>query len=148
MQHRQLGITLIELLTVIIVIAILASVAVPSYRNYLIRTQRTEARTALLQLQAAQEKFYLDNNRYTDNVSDPRPEGLGLSGVTETGKYRIRIELDAGGQRYTAVAEPAPGGGQEDDTDCGTLTVTDTGVRGIRLNEVDGDDAAAAECWR
>ena len=55
MQATQRGFTLIELMTVIVVVAILASIAVPSYRNYLLRAQRTEATTALLNLQAAQD---------------------------------------------------------------------------------------------
>ena len=53
MRPTQNGVTLIELLTVIVVLGILASIAVPSYRNYLLRAQRTEATTALLNLQAA-----------------------------------------------------------------------------------------------
>lgn len=142
MRVRQGGITLIELLTVIVVIAILASVAIPSYRNYLIRTQRAEAKTALLQLQAAQEKFYLNANAYTDQVAAAPPDGLGLTGISETGKYQITVDLGADGQGYTATASPAPGGGQEDDTDCGSLSITDTGVRGV------SGPASVQECWR
>ena len=82
MRPTQNGVTLIELLTVIVVIGILASIAVPSYRNYLIRAQRTEATTALLNLQAAQEKFYLQNNAYTDQVAAAPPAGLGLMATT------------------------------------------------------------------
>jgi type IV pilus assembly protein PilE len=143
MKARQTGVTLIELLTVIVVIAILASIAVPSYRNYLIRTQRAEAKTALLQLQAAQEKFYLNGNAYSDDVTGAAPDGLGLPGVSETGKYDISVDLGADGQGYTATAAPAAGGGQEDDDTCGSLTITDTGVRGI-----DGGTGTVEECWR
>jgi type IV pilus assembly protein PilE len=75
--NRQRGVTLLELLTVIGIIAILAAVAVPTYRTYLIRTNRAEAKIALLQLQTAQEKFYMQNNSFTDNVSDASPDGLG-----------------------------------------------------------------------
>jgi type IV pilus assembly protein PilE len=140
-RHR--GITLIELLTVVVVIAILASIAVPSYRNYLIRSQRAEAKTALLQLRAAQEQFYLNRNAYTDDVAGAPPDGLGLTAVSETGKYAISVDLDADGQGYTATAAPAAGGGQEDDDTCGSLTITDTGVRGI-----EGGTGTVEECWR
>src|SRR5690606_27341297 len=58
------GVTLIELRPVIVVVAILRTIAVSSYRSYLLRTNRTEARMALLRVQAAQEKFFLQNNRY------------------------------------------------------------------------------------
>ena len=140
---RQRGVTLMELLTVVVIIAILASVAIPTYRNYLLRTQRAEGKTALLQLQAAQEKFYLNGNAYTDEVTAASPDGLGLPGNSETNKYTITVDLGADGQSYTAIAEPSAGGGQEDDARCGSLTLTDTGVRGI-----DGGTGDAEECWR
>lgn len=143
MHHRQQrGVTLMELLTVIVIIAILASIAIPTYRNYLLRSQRVEAKTSLLQLQAAQEKFYLNGNAYTDAVADAPPDGLGLTGSSETGKYDITVVLGDGGQSYTATAAPAAGGGQEDDEFCGSLTLTDTGVRGIT------GTGTAAQCWR
>ena len=141
--NNQRGVTLMELLVVIVVLGILASIAFPSYRSYLLRAQRAEAKTALLQLQAGQEKFYLNGNTYTDAIDTASPDGLGLSDLTETGKYQITVDLGADGQSYTATAAPASGGGQEDDTLCGSFTITDTGVRG-------NEDATLtpAECWR
>jgi prepilin-type N-terminal cleavage/methylation domain-containing protein len=67
LRARSQGMTLIELMIVVIVVAILGTVAVSSYRSYLIRANRTEARMALLRVQAAQEKFFLQNNRYASN---------------------------------------------------------------------------------
>jgi type IV pilus assembly protein PilE len=133
-RSRARGVTLIELLTVIVVVAILASVAIPSYRRYLLRAQRSEAKIALLQLQTAQEKFYLQNNAYTDKVTvsstAPSP-GLGLLGLSETSKYDITVtNLGAGGQSYTATASPHAGGGQTDDAECANYTITERGVRG------------------
>src|SRR5688572_1247104 len=81
---RQRGVTLLELMAVISILAILASIALPTYRRYLIRSQRTEAKIALLQLQTAQEKFYMQNNAFTDNLTDASPAGLGLAETTET----------------------------------------------------------------
>lgn len=141
--HHQRGVTLMELLTVIVILGILASIAFPSYRTYLIRAQRAEAKTALLQLQAAQEKFYLNGNSYTDAVTDDPPAGLGLPGISESGKYDITVELGDDGQSYTVTAAPTADGGQEDDSFCGSLSLTDTGVRGIS-----GDSGHLAECWR
>lgn len=128
-RSTQNGMTLIELLTVIVVLGILASIAVPSYRNYLIRAQRTEATTALLNLQAAQEKFYLQNNAYTDQVAAAPPAGLGLMATTERGFYDITVTLTNVDQGYTATADPVAGAGQADDTRCTQFSVTDTGAR-------------------
>ncbi len=81
MKQRQRGVTLIELLTVMVVMAIIASIAIPSYRRYLLRAQRTDAKTALLQVQTAEEKFLLQNNTYTADVTGaPGAGGLGLHG--------------------------------------------------------------------
>lgn len=127
--RREAGVTLIELITVVIVVAILASIAVPSYRQYLLRTNRADAKTALLKLQAAQEKFYLSNNAYTDKVSDAPPAGLGLMAKSDHGFYQLKVELKDTG--YLATAEVVSGAGQQDDKPCLNFTITDTGVRGV-----------------
>jgi len=136
------GVTLIELLTVIVVLAVLASIAIPSYRSYVMRAQRADAKTALLQLQAAQEKFYLQHNRYTDNVTAAPPVGLGLTATSEHGFYNIRVELpEDDDQSYTAFAEAAPGKGQDADKRCTTFTLTDRGLRGA-------DPGSSEYCWK
>jgi len=134
--------TLIELMTVVVVLAILASLAVPSYRNYLLRAQRTEATTALLRLQAAQEKFYLQNNAYTGDVAGVPPAGLGLAAVTERGFYAIAVDLAADGQSYEATATPVAGGGQSDDTRCTEFSVNNAGERGAE------GPGGLELCWR
>ncbi len=141
-SRRQRGVTLLELLTVISILAILASVALPTYRRYLIRSQRSEAKIALLQLQTAQEKFYMQNNSFTDNIDDPSPDGLGLASTTETGKYTIAVDLDDDGQTYTATAAPRAGGGQTDDDDCETFTINQRGTRGVT------GPKGTQGCWR
>ena len=84
MRYTQRGVTLIELLTVVVIVAILASIAVPSYRNYLIRAQRTDATTALLRIQSGMEKYLVQNGKYTTDVDSaggpeqPRQRVQGL----------------------------------------------------------------------
>jgi type IV pilus assembly protein PilE len=144
-RKDQSGVTLIELLATVAIVAILGAIAVPAYRNYMIRANRSEAKELLLQLQTAQEKFYLDNNAYTNNVVGAPPGGLGMSGVSHSGKYALgddQVALGAGGQSYTATASPVSGKGQDSDDKCTTLTLTDTGVRGS------SGTADVAECWR
>lgn len=131
-RPRMRGVTLIELMTVVVVMAIIASIAVPTYRKYLIRAQRSEGKIALLQLQTAEEKHYLQNNTYTDKVTDSSTAevpGLGLPGTSETGKYKVTVLLEEGGQAYTATATPQTG--QADDKDCGSLKLDERGTRSI-----------------
>jgi type IV pilus assembly protein PilE len=137
--HAMRGITLIELLTVIVVVAILGTIAVSSYRNYLLRTNRTEARMALLRVQAAQEKFFLQNNRYATNaeLDDAPPAGLGIATTTPGGFYAIDL-INVTATRYTARAR-ARNGQLDDIAACQTLTIDETGNR---------QPSASPECWR
>jgi type IV pilus assembly protein PilE len=151
MKQRQRGVTLIELLTVMVVIAIIASIAIPSYRRYLLRAQRTDARTALLQLQTAEEKFLLQNNTYTSNITagtGGTPPGLGLTAASEKGFYTLRVTLqtvnNAPGYLLTAVPA-AVVGGQRDDTDCAQFTLDEQGQRAA-LNSSGADNTAV--CWK
>ena len=141
-RRRQRGVTLLELMAVVSILAIIASIALPTYRRYLIRTQRSEAKIALLQLQTAQEKFYMQNNTFTDNVTDASPDGLGLLAVTETGKYDIEVELAEDGQTYTATASPHAGGGQQDDDECANFTINQRGTKGV------SGESGVQHCWR
>jgi type IV pilus assembly protein PilE len=144
---KSRGMTLMELLVVIVILGILAAISVPTYRQYLIRSQRAEAKVALLQLQTAQEKFYLQNNQYTDNITGASPDGLGLFSTTETQKYDLTVELgpDANGtenQTFVATATPSDGGGQTDDTKCAAFTIDERGTRG------NSGDAGTEYCWK
>jgi type IV pilus assembly protein PilE len=142
MKRYLRGVTLVELMTVVVVLGILAAIAVPSYRRYLLRSQRTDAKTALLQVQTAQEKFYLQANAYTDALKGNPPDGLGLNDVSSNGFYAIAVTLGADNQSYTATATAIAGKGQSDDTSCTQFSITDAGVRGAEgTGGLDG-------CWK
>jgi type IV pilus assembly protein PilE len=148
MFRKQRGLTLIELVTVAVVIGILVAIAIPSYRSYLIRTQRSDAKTALLTLRAAQEKYYLQQNKYTANVQGaPEDGGLGLPGISDNGLYSVSVDLGTpsdpdSDQGYTASAIPDPLRGQKDDAKCLTFTLTDVGRRGA------SGPGGTDYCWR
>src|SRR5205823_3769710 len=71
--HRMRGMTLIELMVVVAIVAILASLAVGSYRRYVLRANRTDATSALLRIQVGEEKYFLQNNAYTINATAQPP---------------------------------------------------------------------------
>ena len=102
MYTKMRGITLMELMIVVVIVGILAAVAYPNYRDFAARAKRNEAKAALLQIATNQERFYLNNNEYTDNMQNL---GFNVSDnfVTETGSYNIDV-AGANATSYTATA--------------------------------------------
>jgi type IV pilus assembly protein PilE len=142
MKSIQRGITLIELMTVIVIVSILASLAIPAYTQYMKRAHRAEAKTALLEnSQFLERNFTVTNSYATDGGGDEISEAsLPVRQSPKEGasaKYDIQIENDA--TSYTLSAVPREGSRMEDDS-CGTLTLTNTGVK-------DSTKGDAQTCW-
>lgn len=141
---RQSGVTLIELMIVFILIGIVAAIAVPAYRSHVLRAQRSDATSALLRVQAAQEKFFVQNGRYSADLRGaPGAGGLGLSASSERGFYAIAVSLTPNG--YTATASAIPANAQTEDRNCRSFTIKETGARSAL--DASGADRTA-ECWR
>ena len=102
MMRKMRGITLLELMIVIVIIGIMAAIAYPNYRQYAARAKRNEARAALLQVATNQERFYLQNNTYTQDLT-----ALGFpttpTFTTDTGSYVISVGA-ASANNFTATA--------------------------------------------
>jgi type IV pilus assembly protein PilE len=141
-KRAQHGVTLLELMAVVMVIGILGMIAIPSYRQYMIRAQRTEAKTALLRLQTNQERFYLTNRTYGTVAQLVAANLLDAGGLTERGTYTITIGSADYRVGYTATATPAAGAAfnMTQDTQCATFTLNAQGVRGATGTN-------AANCW-
>ena len=129
---RETGFSLIELLAVVTIIAILGLVAIPSYRQYTIRAHRTEGKAAMLRLATNQERFYLQNHRYSDTVDN----GVGFAtAMSENGVYALTLATANGWtQDYTVTATPVAGGGtngvdQTSDSDCTSFSLTSAGAK-------------------
>lgn len=141
MNRKMRGFTLVELMVVVVVLAVLASIAVPSYRTYLLRSHRSEAMTALLQLRSAQERFFLQNGTYattTAQLTQVQPGGLGLVATTPNGYYQISLAAGATATTYTAQAVPL--NGQTNDSHCQQFNITEQGARTSTPD--------ATGCWR
>ena len=68
-RRQMSGVTLIELMIVVVIVAILAAVSYPNYREFTARAKRNEAKAALLQIATNQERFYLQNNTFTKDLT-------------------------------------------------------------------------------
>ena len=136
------GFTLIELLIAIVIVAILASIAIPSYRAYVLRSRREDAVSALLRISTAEEKFFLQNKTYTISTA---PGGLGTGAVSDNGYYDIAIVAGPNGigTGYSATATPNATGGQTDDAKCASFTIDQTGQR----TATGTDPTPNQTCW-
>jgi type IV pilus assembly protein PilE len=131
----QRGVTLIELMIVMVVVGILAAIAIPSYRNYVIRVKRTDAKRELMSYSSRLERCFTRGNDYTAAACTIDFTG----GITNAeGTYTTTAVMDA--NTYTLTA--APQGGQADDTSCGSFTINQAGVQGII-----GGTLTAQQCW-
>lgn len=142
--RRMAGVTLLELMAVVMVVGVLGVIAIPSYRQYVLKAQRTDAKATLLQLATNQERFYLANRTYGTVLQLQAASLLGGTAgdaFSERGAYRITVPL-SNAATYTATATPVPGGAFDmtGDTQCTSFTITAQGLR-------TATGTAAANCW-
>ena len=133
------GFTLIELMVTVAIIAILAAIAIPSYQQYVMKSRRTAAKTALLDLASREEKYYATNNAYTSlaNLGYSNLVG-GAVQVPSSSEHYYDITVTLGTSSGSFTASAAPTGAQASDA-CGTFQITDLGAQ-----TVTGTDS---NCW-
>lgn len=147
-QHRQRGLTLIELVVVMMIVGVLAAVAIPSYRSYVTRSQRSDAKDAVLALATQQEKHYLQCNAYAtviDVATNCAAGELQAADTSKNGWYALATGSANTALLFTATATAVNGENQWQDTECRSFTVNQAGVR-TALDAGGADNTG--ECWR
>jgi type IV pilus assembly protein PilE len=139
MKRRQRGVTLIELLIVVVIIGILMSIAYPAYRRYIIRANRTTAKTQLLQIAQALERCYTNSTPYAYNGATCTA-AVPLPITSPDGNYVVNNAVAATATTYSLSAVPQ--GPQAVDAECGTFGLDQTGLQTIT------GTSTVANCWR
>ena len=130
------GMTLIELMIVVAIIALLGAVALPSYQNSVRKSHRADAKTALTGRAQLLERIYTETNTYVVT-------GAALSDLvrpSENNYYALSISYTSGVPTvYLLMATPQ--NSQAGDA-CGKFTINQNGDRGLADTSL-----TVAECW-
>lgn len=145
LKRREAGVTLIELLIVVVMIAILGAIAFPQYRDYVIRSNRAVAKSMLLQVADRQEQFFTDRKTYAADMTDlgyPADpfvvDRAARTAPADGGDAIYQIALsDEGATTFTLTATSL--NGQTDDDECVTMTLNQAGQR--------ASTPAGGDCW-
>lgn len=146
---KSKGFTLIEVMIVVVIVGILASVAYPSFMNQIRTSRRSDAVVALSSIQQSQERWRANNTSYvttTSLLTTAAPTGLGFrsTGLSEGGYYSLALSSNTASGCTTATcyiidATAVTGKSQSNDTGCTVLTITVTNGSG---------DKSPAACWK
>lgn len=144
--HAQRGFSLIELVIAVAILAIVASLAYPSFMGSVRKGRRAEAFAALSAVQQAQERWRANNAAYASDLTAAAPAGLGLSSSTSGGLYTISI-ANTSGTGYEAVATAVAGTSQASDSKCSTMGVRMANGNLSYNSASNSAYAATNECW-
>ena len=146
LARGQSGVTLIEMMIVVVIVGILTAIAYPSYSRYVIRSKRVAAKSALLLVADRQEQFMGNNKRYAASLTalgfaaDTFPIDDNGESVTAGASDHVYSLTISASSAITFTVEAAPQGAQASgDTDCGTLSLNHAGAR--------GQTGSADNCW-
>jgi type IV pilus assembly protein PilE len=140
-QSRNTGITLLELMVTLVIVAVLMSVALPAYNDSLRKGRRSDAIAGLLKVAARQEQHMLYRLRYSVDLRE-----LGFSEdplLSDQGYYLIQANLceQVGvATCYLLSATPVPGASQALDTACASFLLDSLGQRAATGSRADN-------CW-
>jgi type IV pilus assembly protein PilE len=157
-MKKQQGFTLIELMIVVAIVAILAAIAMPSYSAYVEKSNRSDAKIALMRISQMQESFFAQNMTYAQDLTTGSG-GLGLGATVKSDEEFYSIALTkipntcngtntAPCTGFTIKATPIAGGRQAGDDTCKGFSINHLGKReGMDSANTTYDIAKGKKCW-
>jgi type IV pilus assembly protein PilE len=150
--RRTKGFTLIELIVVMVIASILAAIAIPSYSNYVRKSRRTDAKTALLNLASLEERYFSTANVYSATATDVGyaawPATVGNNDYTIAapviGLPIAPTTAAPGGTPATYTFTATPIGDQAKDVLCASFTISSTGQQ----TATGTDPNPSVDCWK
>jgi type IV pilus assembly protein PilE len=149
-RQRSSGFTLLELLITVVLVGILAAIAIPSYSAYVTRGQRAAAKAALEQAAQYLERNYTVYGNYSTGASGVAVTLPNPYAPTDGGQITYALSATfPTPQSFSLTAAPCggascPSGSNSNfnDTDCGTLTLDNTGAKSTTGGTLNPD-----ACW-
>jgi type IV pilus assembly protein PilE len=150
------GFTLIELMIVVVIAAILLAIAIPAYRHSIQESRRTDAKTALLDLAAREQRYFSVQNAFTTSFVNLgyASSGTPTSVTVGSGYYSITVSVPAAAPdpqagnvtapSFSFTATPVAGTSQASDTSCAAFEVDSIGYQAAQSSS-SADDTAV--CW-
>lgn len=139
--NRQRGLTLVELMVVVAVMAIIAAIAYPLYTSQVQKSRRADAKIALEGIAMAQERFFTINGGYATGLGSLQVSTALQGGGSDQGYYTIAITQPCGSdQCFSATATAASGGAQAGDADCSSFSINQLGVKAAT-------NGSGTKCW-
>ena len=145
MSHKTKtrGFSLIELMIVVAAVAILAAIAYPSYRRSVIKSRRSDAKTALMQTAQQLERCYTNFGSYDDANCPVQATSKSNAAITSPeGYYTVNVTTTA--TTYTLTATPTSKGAQDEDSTCAQFTLNETGSKAAQNS---GGTDTTDTCW-
>ena len=141
--RQQRGVTLVELLTVVLIVGILAAIVVPSYQDSVRKARRADGQAVMMELAQWMERFYTENGRYDQNragnaVTTIVPVSLMAAPKESNVTYSNFALSNLAERTFTITATPATA--QVGDK-CGNLTLNQLGQKGVSAS------IAVEKCW-